>query len=149
MKGLKVIQPGILSLIQDTGRIGQHHNGSTVGGPMDRNAFEWANRLCTNTLNTPVVEVTIGGLVFESTVRSYFAVTGASVPRKYQQKVCCWLESSCNQPGRSHRDRFYLDWHSLLFISARWLFHCARIWQLLHRGQRVDGWLRWQWWSIA
>ena len=33
MKGLKVIQPGILSLIQDTGRIGQHHNGLTVGGP--------------------------------------------------------------------------------------------------------------------
>ena len=38
MKGLKVIQPGILSLIQDAGRMGQHHNGLTVGGPMDRDA---------------------------------------------------------------------------------------------------------------
>jgi|TARA_B100000768_G_scaffold22721_1_gene20297 biotin-dependent carboxylase-like uncharacterized protein len=80
MKGLKVIQPGILSLIQDVGRIGQHHNGLTVGGPMDRDAFRWANQLCANPLNTPLVEITVGGLVFESTVSSYFVVTGASVP---------------------------------------------------------------------
>jgi biotin-dependent carboxylase-like uncharacterized protein len=99
MKGLKVIQPGILSLIQDAGRIGQHHNGLTVGGPMDRNAFELANRLCTNTLNTPVVEVTIGGLVFESTVRSYFAVTGASVPVSINKKsVAGWKVHAIN-PG--------------------------------------------------
>ena len=78
MKGLKIIQPGILSLIQDAGRIGQHHNGLTVGGPMDRDAFRWANQLCANALNTPLIEITIGGLVFESTVNSYFVITGAS-----------------------------------------------------------------------
>jgi biotin-dependent carboxylase-like uncharacterized protein len=80
MKGLKVIQPGILSLIQDAGRMGQHHNGLTVGGPMDRDAFRWANQLCANPLNTPLIEITVGGLVFESTISSYFVVTGASVP---------------------------------------------------------------------
>ena len=48
MAGFKVIQPGIFSLLQDAGRYGWHGIGLTTGGPMDRQAFRWANRLCGN-----------------------------------------------------------------------------------------------------
>ena len=68
MNGLKVNQPGILSLIQDSGRFGQHHIGLTVGGPMDRDSFQWANLLCKNPENTPIIEITLGGLVLLSLI---------------------------------------------------------------------------------
>ena len=80
MIGFKVIQPGLLSLIQDAGRFGQHHIGLTVGGPSDRDSFKWANRLCSNSENSAIIEITVGGLVLESSVETYFAVTGASIP---------------------------------------------------------------------
>lgn len=35
----KVLQPGLLSLIQDLGRFGQHDIGLTTGGPLDSEAF--------------------------------------------------------------------------------------------------------------
>lgn len=66
MTGLVVIQPGILSLIQDQGRFGQHHNGLTTAGPMDRSSHNWANALCGNQQDSATIEVTMGGLVLES-----------------------------------------------------------------------------------
>jgi len=91
MTGLKVIQPGVHSLIQDEGRFGNHHIGLTVGGPLDRHSFRWANKLCSNPINTPVIEVAVGGLVLESTVDTYFAVTGALVDLSINKiSVNCW-----------------------------------------------------------
>lgn len=82
MSVLKVIQPGLLSLIQDAGRFGQHRIGLTNGGPLDAKAFNWANRLCQNPTNSTAIEVSIGGLVLESQVDSFIAVTGAQMPLK-------------------------------------------------------------------
>ena len=91
MSGLRVVQSGVHSLIQDEGRFGSHHIGLTVGGPLDRHSFRWANKLCSNPINTPVIEVTIGGLVLESTVDTYFAVTGALVDLSINKvPVDCW-----------------------------------------------------------
>lgn len=91
MTGLRVIQPGVHSLIQDEGRFGKHHIGLTVGGPLDRHSFRWANKLCSNPINTPTIEVTIGGLVLESTVDTYFVVTGALVELSLNKiPVNCW-----------------------------------------------------------
>ena len=91
MSGLRVVQSGVHSLIQDEGRFGSHHIGLTVGGPLDRHSFRWANKLCSNPINTPVIEVTIGGLVLESTVDTYFAVTGALVDLSINKvPIDCW-----------------------------------------------------------
>jgi biotin-dependent carboxylase-like uncharacterized protein len=91
MTGLRVIQPGVHSLIQDEGRFGKHHIGLTVGGPLDRHSFRWANKLCSNPINTPTIEVTIGGMVLESTVDTYFVVTGALVELSINKTpVNCW-----------------------------------------------------------
>jgi biotin-dependent carboxylase-like uncharacterized protein len=77
--GMKVLRPGILTLIQDLGRFGYHDMGLTNGGPMDRNAFLWANRLCKNDIGATALEASFGGLVLEAQFSGVIAVTGAAV----------------------------------------------------------------------
>jgi biotin-dependent carboxylase-like uncharacterized protein len=75
-----VIQsPGMLSLIQDGGRFGQHNIGLTTGGPMDDEAYYWANRILGNGANAAMIETTVGGLVIEAQADTVVAITGASV----------------------------------------------------------------------
>jgi len=75
----KVLQPGLLSLIQDLGRFGQHDIGLTTGGPLDSEAFLWANRILHNTPNACAIEVSFGGLQLLAQTDSYFCVTGANL----------------------------------------------------------------------
>lgn len=82
MRGFKVLQPGILTLIQDSGRFGHHRIGLTTGGPLDAEAFNWANRLLDNPLNSTALEISIGGLVLESAVDTCLVLTGAEMPLK-------------------------------------------------------------------
>ncbi|BBB28267.1 biotin-dependent carboxyltransferase family protein [Neptunomonas japonica] len=91
MSGFLVKQPGLLTLIQDAGRYGQHRIGLTTGGPLDGEAFNWANRLCGNELDASGLEVSIGGLVLEAQVDTALAVTGADMPFKINgQDVARW-----------------------------------------------------------
>ncbi|NQY88842.1 MAG: biotin-dependent carboxyltransferase [Colwellia sp.] len=78
--GLLVKHGGMLSLIQDTGRFGAFNIGLTNGGPVDLLAFQWANRLCNNKLNTTAIEISIGGLALIAQVDTSLAVTGANMP---------------------------------------------------------------------
>lgn len=84
---LKVLQSGILSLIQDSGRFGQHGIGLTSGGPLDPLAFKWANRLVGNAENASAIEVTVGGLKLSSLCDTFIAVTGAKVDVKINGKL--------------------------------------------------------------
>ena len=79
---LKILQSGIMSLIQDEGRFGQHSVGLTTGGPLDPLAFKWANRLVGNAENVAAIEVTVGGLKLRCMCNTYIAVTGAKVDVK-------------------------------------------------------------------
>jgi len=96
-QGFGVIQPGVLTLIQDEGRFGSHRLGLTSGGPADPLAFHWANRLCGNTFGVSALEVNVGGLVLESHVPTRIAVCGADVPISINEKV--------QSPWKSHRVR--------------------------------------------
>ncbi|HPE60980.1 MAG TPA: biotin-dependent carboxyltransferase family protein [Thiolinea sp.] len=86
LSGLNVVQPGMLTLLTDAGRLGQHGIGLTTGGPMDRQAFLWANRLCGNDLNATALEVSVGGLVLEAQTDTTLAVTGAELPLSLNRK---------------------------------------------------------------
>lgn len=77
--GFTVQNPGVLALIQDMGRIGQHRIGLTVGGPMDPFALRWANRLCSNEDNATGIEISIGGFVAQFQQDTQIAITGAEV----------------------------------------------------------------------
>ena len=76
----RVVQAGILSLLQDSGRFGQHRIGLTNGGPLDPDAFAWCNRLLQNPVGATAIEVSFGGLQVEALVDTYICVTGALMP---------------------------------------------------------------------
>ncbi|WP_137887271.1 biotin-dependent carboxyltransferase family protein [Pseudomonas sp. 2FE] len=80
MRGLKVIKPGPLSLLQDAGRFGWQHLGVSPAGVVDQQAAAWANRLLGNAWGTPLLEVALGGLELESQVDTWVAVCGADLP---------------------------------------------------------------------
>jgi antagonist of KipI len=79
MPGLKVITPGLRSLVQDTGRTGYQRYGVSVSGAMDGEALLLGNRLAGNDHGAAAVEVTIGGAEFEFLQSLVFAVTGADL----------------------------------------------------------------------
>jgi len=78
--GFIVKRSGLISLIQDEGRFGTFNLGLTNGGPLDKLAFHWANRLCSNELNVSAIEVSVGGFAFIAQVDTVIAVTGARMP---------------------------------------------------------------------
>lgn len=87
MSGLKVIQAGLLTLVQDAGRFGKHRIGLTTGGALDPIAFQWANRLCGNDWDSSALEISFGGLVLEAQTDSTIAVTGAVAALKINGEV--------------------------------------------------------------
>ncbi|MCZ2722021.1 biotin-dependent carboxyltransferase family protein [Marinomonas sp. 15G1-11] len=90
---MKILQPGVLALIQDLGRIGKHRIGLTVGGPMDPSAFRWANRLCHNPDNASAIEISIGGFAAEFLEPAQIAITGATVEVKINGKAVSMWET--------------------------------------------------------
>ena len=96
---LKIIKPGIHSLLQDSGRTGWHSMGITSGGPLDRGAFYWANLLCDNPKEHAALEITLGGLVLESAVKTTLAVTGADIPLTIDNKPAELWQSHSINPG--------------------------------------------------
>ncbi|TPH13954.1 biotin-dependent carboxyltransferase family protein [Litorilituus lipolyticus] len=75
--GFLVKKPGVLSLLQDSGRYGYAQMGLTQGGPADKEAFYWANRLCENNADAAVIEVSVGGIELLAQLDTVLAVTGA------------------------------------------------------------------------
>ncbi|MFT5503609.1 MAG: biotin-dependent carboxylase-like uncharacterized protein [Gammaproteobacteria bacterium] len=82
MSSMTVKHPGLLSLIQDMGRFGKHNLGLTTGGPLDFEAFAWANRILGNELNATSIEISFGGLALESKTHTSVVVTGAETGLK-------------------------------------------------------------------
>lgn len=78
-EGLKVIRPGMLTLVQDLGRFGYQHLGLTPGGAADEQAFLWANKLLGNSPNEAALEITLGGLELMVQVSTCIALTGADL----------------------------------------------------------------------
>ncbi|WP_456697959.1 5-oxoprolinase subunit C family protein [Aeromicrobium sp. P5_D10] len=75
---LDVDSPGMLSLIQDSGRPGLGHFGVSVSGAFDRGALRQANVLLGNRPDAAAIEVLGGGLVLRAERDHVVAVTGAA-----------------------------------------------------------------------
>ncbi len=88
---LRITHPGVLSLLQDRGRFGQHRLGLTNGGPLDPIAFQWCNRLLQNPPDATCVEISFGGLQLEAGVDTAICLTGASMPLSINgREQPCW-----------------------------------------------------------
>jgi 5-oxoprolinase (ATP-hydrolysing) subunit C len=80
MKGLQVLKPGPLSLLQDSGRQGWQHLGVSPAGPLDMQASAWANRLLNNPWGTPLLEIALGDVELEAQIDTWVACCGADMP---------------------------------------------------------------------
>lgn len=74
---IEVLGTGLPAYFQDLGRSGQASLGISRSGSADRGSFKEANRLVGNAVNTPAIELTLGGFSFRMRGRSVMAVTGA------------------------------------------------------------------------
>jgi antagonist of KipI len=74
---LVVVEPGLLTTVQDLGRFGYQRVGIPPSGPMDRAAFVVANRLVGNPDTAAALECTLKGPRLEVRAPAVIAVTGA------------------------------------------------------------------------
>lgn len=68
-----------LCQLQDAGRFGVRHLGVTQGGALDWVSMAWANKLLSNPLGAPVIEVTLGGLTLIAESDCCLALAGADL----------------------------------------------------------------------
>lgn len=77
--GLRVINSGVLSSIQDKGRFGQSEQGVSQGGVADTKFAHWANYLLGNSVDNALIEITVGGAEFVALSEVRLALTGAEM----------------------------------------------------------------------
>jgi KipI family sensor histidine kinase inhibitor len=77
--GCDVLEPGMLTSVQDDGRWGVQHMGVPVSGAMDRQALALGNLLVGNEEGAAVLEITLSGPRVVFTTGALVAVTGADM----------------------------------------------------------------------
>lgn len=84
--GIKFVNGGFLTTVQDMGRNGCSETGMTVAGVMDTRATALANILVGNEENEAVLEITMMGPTVEFTQDNIIAVTGGDLGAKLDGK---------------------------------------------------------------
>ncbi len=84
--GVEVRQAGFATILVDSGRSGTQRFGFSESGPMDHDAYWWANWLCGNTAGTAAFEV-MGDAEFVSHIDVQCAVTGPSADVMVNQQA--------------------------------------------------------------
>ncbi|GAB6856719.1 5-oxoprolinase subunit B/C family protein [Microbacterium xylanilyticum] len=74
---VRILEPGLLTTVQDLGRPGRAHLGIARSGAVDRAALRRANRLVGNPEDAAAFEIAMGGFRATATADAWFAVTGA------------------------------------------------------------------------
>jgi biotin-dependent carboxylase-like uncharacterized protein len=96
--GLHVVSPGIQTLFQDEGRIGQGDRGISRSGALDRRSFHEVNRRVGNPMECPVLENAMGHLKLRAAGPCVVCVGGADVPIDVVTPEGQRLRQACNQP---------------------------------------------------
>ena len=75
---VEVIEPGVLTTLQDAGRIGVAHLGVPRAGPVDRDSMRLANLTAGNPENCGVLETTVRGPTLRISDDAHAVVVGAA-----------------------------------------------------------------------
>ncbi|MFF2030414.1 5-oxoprolinase/urea amidolyase family protein [Arthrobacter sp. NPDC058192] len=75
--GLRIVSPGLQSLVEDLGRHGHSGLGVSAAGALDRASLRRANRLVGNAPSAAVIETVAGGLKVQAVGDKVLAVAGA------------------------------------------------------------------------
>jgi KipI family sensor histidine kinase inhibitor len=76
---LEVLESGLLTTVQDGGRIGYRRLGVTTAGPMDAAAFGAVNAAVSNPPGAAALECTVAGPTLRFLATTVFAVAGADL----------------------------------------------------------------------
>ncbi|MFC3549758.1 biotin-dependent carboxyltransferase family protein [Lysobacter cavernae] len=82
-RGLRVLRPGLLTTVQDSGRRGWRHLGVAHAGALDPAMARLANRLVGNTQDAAVLELTLRGPTLEFAAPVRIALLGAAVVARF------------------------------------------------------------------
>jgi biotin-dependent carboxylase-like uncharacterized protein len=86
-RGIEIIEPGPLTLVQDLGRVGHLAVGVGRAGAADVGAYLLGGRLLGNARGAPALEVTFGGLRLRATGDLLVCLTGAAAPADLDGRV--------------------------------------------------------------
>lgn len=118
--GITVVEPGLLSTLQDLGRPGAAALGVSGSGALDRAALRTANRLVGNPEGAAGIEVTMGGLRAVADRDLWFAVAGAWGPVR--------LDGREADPYTAH------PWPAGCELHLDWFAHGARAYLAVRGG---------------
>jgi KipI family sensor histidine kinase inhibitor len=94
-RGVEIIEPGLLTTIQDLGREGFGAFGMAPNGAADRSALELGNRLVGNAVDAAGLEITLTGPTLRFHQATTMAVTGQGPPPR--------LNGRAIERNRAHR----------------------------------------------
>ena len=88
---LEILDPGLLTVVQDRGRYGFQRYGVPVSGAMDEFALRMANLMAGNDQDAAALETTVRGPKIEFHASTWIAVTGADIsPEVDGQPIPTW-----------------------------------------------------------
>ena len=90
---LEILDPGLLTTVQDRGRYGYQSYGVPVSGAMDQFALRMANLMAGNDQDAAALEVTVRGPRIEFHTDTWIAVTGADISPEVDGKPLPMWES--------------------------------------------------------
>ena len=76
--GIKILEPGLLTTVQDKGRFGFQHQGIGPGGVMDAESFALGNAILGNEENAACIEATALGPSIKFILPCEFVITGGA-----------------------------------------------------------------------
>ena len=90
---LHLIEPGLLTTVQDRGRYGYQRYGVPVSGAMDEFALRMANVLVGNDQSAAALEITVQGPTIEFLAPTWIAITGADLSATLDERTVSLWES--------------------------------------------------------
>lgn len=117
---IKILAPGMQSLLVDAGRQGHQHEGFCQSGPMDEEAYWWGNYLVANPEGSPCIEV-MGELRVICHHAGDIAATGRDVQLSInQQSVQPYQTQKVKEGDEVVLSSGTLGSKTYLFIAGRW-----------------------------
>jgi KipI family sensor histidine kinase inhibitor len=98
--GLRVVSPGLQSLLQDLGRHGHSALGVSAAGALDRASLRRANRLVGNRSSAAAIESVAGGLRVQAVGDQVLAVAGAPSALTIDSPSDAGSDSAASKPAR-------------------------------------------------
>ena len=98
---LNVLEPGLLTTIQDLGRLHWYHIGMPPSGALDDFAFRVGNLLVGNNEAAAGLEVTYAGPRLEASADTLIAVTGADTDFRINDRPAGQWQAQAVKPGDS------------------------------------------------